>query len=313
YISDDGKTGTVIEINCETDFVAKNPEFKKFVQQIGEYILQSDVQDVSSLLASPWKHGEFTTVEEALKGKIALYGENMRIRRFVKFSSGEGKFLQKYVHGETSSTTARIAVLTEIEGELSDTTLEAAKNICMQITVNRPEFVSKEEIPESRISEEREIIKEQTIKAEEDEAKQKKLMQITGLAVAHAARALRETNGNLNAALEQLIEKGLIEDAGKLEAAKKATSETLTAASSKPEQVILKIVEGKLAKRVKEICLLDQVYIKDSELNVAQYLDKFNKENGVSIKVTRFAAFEKGEGIEKKEDNFADEVNKMIG
>ena len=228
-VSEDGKSGAVIEVNSETDFVAKNEEFKTFVENVANQVLKTNPKDVEELLAQPAMFEEGKTVQEALVGKIATIGENLSIRRFVRFES-EG-LVEKYIHGD-----GKIAVLVNMKK--GDSTV--AKDICMQIAAARPEYVRREEVPEERVAKEMEILKVQTMN------------------------------------------------------------------EGKPEAIAEKIVQGRIGKVYEEICLVDQVFVKDSSMKVSELLKQKDAD------VVEFARFEKGEGIEKKEENFAEEVMKQI-
>ena len=166
YVSEDGKVGAVVEVNSETDFVAKNEEFKTFVMDVAKQIVDKNPADVEALLASPAEFEEGKTVQEALVGKIATIGENLSIRRFVRFES-EG-LVAKYIHGD-----GRIAVLVN----MAKGTEEVAKDICMQIAAARPEFVKQEEVPAERVEKEMEILKIQTMNEGKPEAIAEKIVQ----------------------------------------------------------------------------------------------------------------------------------------
>ena len=228
-ISEDGKSGAIIEVNSETDFVAKNEEFKTFVENVANQVLKTNPKDVEELLAQPAMFEEGKTVQEALVGKIATIGENLTIRRFARFES-EG-LVEKYIHGD-----GKIAVLVNMKK--GDSTV--AKDICMQIAAARPEYVRREEVPEERVAKEMEILKVQTMN------------------------------------------------------------------EGKPEAIAEKIVQGRIGKFYEEICLVDQAFVKDSNMKVSELLKQKDAD------VVEFARFEKGEGIEKKEENFAEEVMKQI-
>ena len=229
YISEDGKVGAVVEVNSETDFVAKNEEFKTFVMNVAKQVVETNPKDVEELLAQEAKFEAGKTVNEALIGKIATIGENLSIRRFARFES-KG-LLEKYIHGD-----GKIAVLIN----MTSGDKELAKDLCMQIAAARPEFVKREEVPQERVDKEMEILKVQ---------------------------AMNE---------------------------------------GKPEAIAEKIVQGRVGKFYEEICLVDQVFVKDSSKKVSDLLKENNAE------VVEFARFEKGEGIEKKEENFAEEVMNQL-
>ena len=152
YISEDGKVGAVVEVNSETDFVAKNEEFQKFVMDVAKQVVEKNPATVEELLAQPSIAEEGKTVNEVLVNKIATIGENMSIRRFARFESNG--LVAKYIHGN-----GKIAVLVNMENGNA----ELAKDICMQIAAARPEFVSREEVPADRLEKEKEILKAQTM------------------------------------------------------------------------------------------------------------------------------------------------------
>ena len=229
YISEDGKIGVVVEVNAETDFVAKNEEFKTFVKDVAKQIAEKNPADVEALLEQTSIAEPDKTVKEVLTNKIATIGENMSIRRFERFETNN--LLESYIHGD-----GKIAVLVEIENG----TPELAKDICMQIAATRPEYLDRDAVPAERLAKEMEILK---------------------------AQAMNE---------------------------------------GKPEAIAEKIVQGRLGKFYSEICLVEQEFVKDSDIKVGKLVaDK-------GAKIIRFARFEKGEGIEKKEENFAEEVAKQI-
>ena len=229
YISEDGKVGVVVEVNAETDFVAKNEEFRNFVADIAKQVAQENPADVEALLNQKSIVETDKTVEDVLTNKIATIGENMSIRRFVRYETNN--LLESYIHGD-----GKIAVLVEMENG----THELAKDICMQIAAARPEYLDRESVPEERLAKEMEILK---------------------------AQAMNE---------------------------------------GKPEAIAEKIVQGRVGKFYSEICLVEQEFVKDPDIKVGKLVaDK-------GAKIVRFARFEKGEGIEKREENFAEEVAKQI-
>ncbi len=244
YVSEDGKTAAIVEVNSETDFVAKNDTFKSFVTAVVNQAAKTSAADIDSFLTEKWELDTSKTVKEELSSQIAIIGENMNIRRFQKIDAANG-FVESYIHGG-----GRIAVLVEIEcAAYNDIAKETAKNIAMQVAAIHPKYVRKSEIPKDYIEHEREILK---------------------------AQAMNENTG-------------------------------------KPENIIEKMIEGRLNKELKENCLIDQLYVKDGDLTVQKYLDNVSKEIGTPIAVKSFVRFETGEGLAKKEENFADEVAKQIG
>jgi elongation factor Ts len=236
-ISADGKNGFIVEINSETDFVAKNEQFVTFVNQVAELGLTHKAQTVEELKSLAWVDDASKTVEDVLTEKIATIGENLTIRR-VAFISTEGS-LAAYTHGG-----GRIVVIAEV-AEDGEKAKEVGRNIAMQIAAVNPEYISMDDVSEETKNKEKEILMHQ---------------------------AMNENPG-------------------------------------KPENIIEKMVSGRLNKQLKEICLLEQEYVKDPDLTVAKYVAN---ELGDAKKVKSFVRFETGEGIEKKEENFAEEVAKQI-
>ncbi|TDT61582.1 translation elongation factor Ts [Fonticella tunisiensis] len=239
YISEDGKVGAVVELNCETDFVAKNEEFVKLAKNLAKQAALSSASAVDELLNEKYIADNDITVKDAVTGLIAKLGENMTFRRFERFN-GENGIIADYIHGG-----GRIAVMVKLTADKAEGLNEVAKEISLQIAAANPQYITKEEVPQDVIEKEREIYRQQ---------------------------ALNE---------------------------------------GKPEKVIEKMVEGRIQKFYKEVCLVEQLWIRDQDLTIRKYLDNKSKELGTEIKVEKFVRFEKGEGIEKKEENFAEEVMKQ--
>lgn len=240
YTNDEGTVGVAIEVNSETDFVAKNTDFQSFVKLCGETVIEKNPQSVEELLKLKTENGK--TIEEVLQEKILTIGENIKIRRFKRF---EG-VVAGYVHAA-----GKIGVLVDFDVENkevtnTDTFKSFAKDVAMQIAAINPLYLVPEEIPADVIAHERKILKEQIV------------------------------------------------------------------GDGKPENIAEKIVEGRIGKYYKEVCLMNQAFVKDGNLNIEQYTQNISKELGTNIKIVSFVRFEKGEGIEKKEDNFAQEVAGMI-
>ena len=229
YISEDGKVGAVVEVNAETDFVAKNDEFKNFVKDVARQVVEKAPASVEELLAQSSITEPDKTVQEVLTNKIATIGENMSIRRFERFETSN--MLESYIHGE-----GKIAVLVEME----NATPELAKDVCMQIAAAKPEFLDRDSVPQERVDKEMEILK---------------------------AQAMNE---------------------------------------GKPAEIAEKIVLGRIGKFYGEICLVEQEFVKDPDIKVGKLVES------KGAKIVRFARFEKGEGLEKREENFAEEVAKQI-
>jgi len=233
--------GAIVEVNSETDFVAKNQDFINFVSQVASQALCSSAANVDGLASEPWAGGGMT-LGEALTQKIATIGENINIRRFVRFEAEGSGAVVDYIHGG-----GKVAVMAELSSEkICDALIEAGRNVCMQIAAMSPKFVSRSDIPEEFIAKEREILTQQAINE-----------------------------------------------------------------GTKPEFAGKK-VEGRLNKELKEYCLLEQEYVKDGELTVASYLKGVGDEIGSNVSVRRFVRFETGEGIEKKKEDFAEEVSKAM-
>lgn len=240
YISDDKKTGTVLEFNCETDFVALNEEFVAFADKLAKMVAETSVATVEELLNEKFD-GEATT-SESLKALIAKLGENMSIRRFTKFSVEKG-LVKSYIHGG-----GRIGVLVEVACEKDSEVLdEVAKEVCMQIAAANPLFLSKDDVDAESMEKEKEI---------------------------YRVQALNE---------------------------------------GKPENIVEKMVMGRIQKYFKEVCLLEQLWVKDGDKSINKFLEEKSKEVGSPITVTRFVRYERGEGIEVEKVDFAEEVARQMG
>ena len=166
YISEDGKIGSVVEVNAETDFVAKNEEFRKFVADVAKQVVEKNPKDVEDLLSQESIAEAGKTVQDVLTDKIATIGENMNIRRFTRFETTDG-MVEKYIHGD-----GKIAVLVEMKS--ADTAL--AKDICMQIAAARPEYLDRDSVPADRVEKEKAILKAQTMNEGKPEAIAEKIV-----------------------------------------------------------------------------------------------------------------------------------------
>ena len=234
----DDKVAAIVEVNSETDFVAKNDEFQGFVEAVANQVVDSEAADLDAFMAEPWEADTTKTVKDALIEKVAVIGENLNIRRFEKIVT-DGCVVD-YIHGG-----GRIGVLIEAEADVvNDEIKKCLKNVAMQVAAMSPKYTSRAEVSQEYMDHEKEIL---------------------------------------------------------LAAAKKENPE-------KPENIIEKMIIGRLNKELKEICLLDQAYVQDSDLTVAKYVEKVAKENNANVTVKRFVRFETGEGIEKKQEDFAAEV-----
>ncbi|MCI9257436.1 translation elongation factor Ts [Oscillospiraceae bacterium 42-9] len=239
-VSDCGKVAAVVEVNAETDFVAKNAEFQAFVKICAGTIIHQNPADVEALLQCKAEGSELT-VDALLKEKILTIGENIKVRRFDRF---EG-VVTSYVHAG-----GRIGVIVKFETSdeiaANDAFKTCAHNVAMQIAALNPEYLDEASVPAERVEKEKEIL------------------------------------------TQQIVDEG------------------------KPANIAEKIVAGRMGKFFKEICLVDQAYVQDGNLSVKQYVDGVAKELGGEIKIAGFTRFEKGEGLEKREDNFAEEIASMV-
>lgn len=245
-LSEDGKTGVVVEVNAETDFVAKNEKFQSFVREVAAQALKTNASDIDAFLAEKWELDPEKTVSQQLSAEISLIGENMHIRRFQKLHEENG-FVQDYIHAG-----GRIAVLLQVKSSLvNEAVRDMARNIAMQIAALKPKYTSRKEVDQAYLDSEKEIL----------------------LAAAK--------NEKPNA----------------------------------PEKVLLGMVEGRLNKELKEVCLLDQVYVRaeDGKQTVGQYVESVKKAENAEISLEGFVRYETGEGLEKKQENFAEEVAAQMG
>ena len=227
HVTEDGKVGAIVEVNCETDFVGQNENFQALAKSIAALIVETNPADVETLLASEL---DGKAVKDVVTEAIAKIGENISVRRFVRFESAEGK-VYSYIHAG-----GKIGVLVDMKGG----DLELGKDIAMQVAAANPQYLDRTEVPASELEHEKDILTEQ------------------------------------------------------------ARNE------GKPEKIIEKMVLGRINKYYKDVCLVDQEFIKDGDLTISKLLKSKNAE------VARFARFKLGEGIEKKQENFAEEVAAFI-
>ncbi len=247
-LSEDAKKAVVVEVNAETDFVAKNEKFRTYAADVAAQALKTGAPDMETFMEEQWEKDTSMTVKEALSTQISIIGENMNIRRFQQVQEPEG-FIASYIHGG-----GKIGVLVDVETDvINDAVREMAKNVAMQAAALKPRYTSRDEVSENFIEHEKGILMAQ-IQNDPKEA-------------------------------------------------------------SKPEKVINGMIQGRINKELKEICLLDQIYVKaeDGKQSVAQYVAQVAKENSAKITVKRFIRFETGEGMEKKNEDFAAEVAKQMG
>lgn len=237
------KVGVVLEVNAETDFVAKNDMFVNFVKEIADVIINENPADVAALLNCKMPDGK--TVEESRQDKVLVIGENIQVRRFERYAG----VCSAYVHG---GGTHGVLVLLDTTDDVAANPVCAAfgKDIAMQIAAANPAYLCEAEVPAEVILHEKEILLAQ------------------------------------------------ISNDPKM--------------ASKPEAVKVKMVDGKIGKYYKENCLLDQAFVKDNEIDIAKFVANTSKEVGGEIKIVKYARYEKGEGIEKRVDDFAAEIASMV-
>ncbi|AVP53722.1 elongation factor Ts [Clostridium tetani] len=241
YIAEDKKNASIVEVNCETDFVAANEEFKGLVANIAKQAANTKAEDVDSFVEEKYIGSEEGTIKDAVTALVAKLGENMSVRRFKQLSVENG-IIESYIHGD-----GKIGVLVELECEKESEVLsEVAKDVAMQVAAVNPPFLDRTFVDEETLDKEREI---------------------------YRVQALNE---------------------------------------GKPEKIVDKMVEGRIQKYYKENCLVEQVWVRNSDYTIDKYVKEKSKEVGADIKVANFVRFEKGEGIEKKEEDFAEEVKKQM-
>ncbi len=291
--SEDGKTAAIVEVNSETDFVAKNDEFISFVEGLAKLALEAESDDIEAFKAMPF---EGATAGEALTAKIAKIGENMSIRRIDKAS---GEVLATYLHGG-----GNIGVIVAADGADNDANREALKNIAMQVAAMNPQYVSRDEISEDELSSLRKITLESALNDPFTLPKPllngllDKVEDVWDKADVDILAEKRADKGfNFNYLPNFLSDEAKTRLAGLAIAAKMEITES---------KMFKSLLEGRINKQLKEICLLDQVYVRaeDGKQTVAQYLGSVDK----ALTLKKVIRFEVGEGIEKKEENFAEEV-----
>lgn len=245
-LSEDEKNAVVVEVNAETDFVAKNEVFRTYAANVAAQALKSNAANIDEFMAETWEKDPSLTVKEALALQISIIGENMNIRRYEKVAVENG-FVSSYIHAG-----GKIGVLVVVETDVvNDSVKEMAKNVAMQAAALKPLYTSRDEVDAEYIAKEKEIL-------------------------------------------------------------------TVAAKNEKPDandKIIEGMVMGRINKELKEICLLDQVYVKaeDGKQSVAKYVESVAKANESNIRIVKFVRFETGEGMAKKEENFAEEVAKQMG
>lgn len=241
YISDDKKTASILELNCETDFVAVNDLFVALSNGLAKQVAASNVETVEALAEEKFEN-EDLTVKEKVTELIAKLGENMNLRRFKKLNVDNG-VIESYIHGG-----GKIGVLVKLQCEKdSEELVQIAKDVAMQVAATNPIALNRDGVDNETLEKEKEI---------------------------YRVQALNE---------------------------------------GKPEKIVDRMVEGRINKYYKENCLVEQVWVKNGDYTITKYLQEKSKEIGAEITVADFVRFEKGEGIEKKEEDFAEEVKKQMG
>ena len=247
-LSADEKSAVVVEVNAETDFVAKNEKFQTYAADVAAQALNTSAADMDAFMEEKWEKDPSMTVKEALSSQISIIGENMNIRRFEQVKEENG-FVASYIHAG-----GKIGVLVDVETDVvNDAVKEMARNVAMQCAALKPQYTDRSEISADFIEHEKSILMAQIMNDPKE--------------------------------------------------------------ASKPEKVFQGMIQGRINKEMKEICLLDQVYVKaeDGKQSVSQYVAEVAKANGAKIAVKKFVRFETGEGMEKKNEDFAAEVAKQMG
>ena len=247
-LSADEKSAVVVEVNAETDFVAKNEKFQTYAADVAAQALNTSAADMDAFMEEKWEKDPSMTVKEALSSQISIIGENMNIRRFEQVKEENG-FVASYIHAG-----GKIGVLVDVETDVvNDAVKEMARNVAMQCAALKPQYTDRSEISADFIEHEKSILMAQIMNDPKE--------------------------------------------------------------ASKTEKVIQGMIQGRINKEMKEICLLDQVYVKaeDGKQSVSQYVAEVAKANGAKIAVKKFVRFETGEGMEKKNEDFAAEVAKQMG
>ncbi len=244
-VADDKKSAAIVEVNSETDFVAKNEKFQNYVARVAAQALATSNTELDAFMAEPWIDDASVTVEQALSQMVAVIGEKLSIRRFQKVVNEAG-MIASYIH-----MGGKIGVLVNLDTTAGDAAAECAHNVCMQVAALKPQYTDRSEVDNDYIEHEKEILKAQIMNDPKE--------------------------------------------------------------SKKPEKVIQGIIQGRISKELKEICLLDQVYVKaeDGKQSVGKYVEAVAKEIGAPVKVKGFVRYETGEGLQKREENFLEEVAKQ--
>ena len=305
-VVDGDQVAAVVEVNSETDFVAKNETFQEFVTAVAKQALATDAADIDAFLAEAWNEDASKTVKDALVEKVAVIGENLTIRRFEKVAATNGCVVS-YTHGG-----GRIGVIVEAETDVvNDNIKEALTNVAMQVAALNPTYATSEEISADELAKMREI----TIDSALNDSFSLPMPILKGL-LEKAVNdkvwsdediAIYEEKKDTMKYLPNFLSKEAKASLAELALADKATIVD--------NKIFGGLVDGRISKQLKEICLLDQTYVKaeDGKQSVGKYIEQVAKENGAALKVKKFVRFETGEGIEKKVEDFAAEVAAQLG
>ena len=241
FITECGKVGVVVEVNCETDFVAKTDNFINFSKNVAKHIAYANPADIDALMAQKFVDDETKTITDLVSDATVSIGEKISIRRFARYETNKGA-VESYIH-----MGSKIGVLLLVENDneasiASETFKTFYHDVALQIAAAKPSYVKKEEVPAENLAKEREILR---------------------------AQALNE---------------------------------------GKPEKIVDKMVDGRIQKYYKEVCLIEQPFVKDGDKSISQLTAEVAKEIGANLNIVSFERFERGEGIEKRKDNFAEEI-----
>lgn len=236
YISEDGTVGVIVEVNCETDFVAKTDNFISFCNNVAKHIAKANPADVDALLIQAFVDDASKTVSDLVSEATVAIGEKISIRRFARYETTG--VVSTYIH-----MGGKVGVLVEVSTDKQDDEIKVfAHDLALQIAAAKPEAVRREEVDAAKLEKEKEILR---------------------------AQAINE---------------------------------------GKPEKIVDRMVEGRIEKYYKEVCLLEQPFVKDGDKSIKGLMAEVAKATGANLDVVRFARFERGEGIEKRQDNFAEEI-----
>ena len=241
YITENASVGVIVEVNCETDFVAKTDNFINFSKNVAKHVALANPADVDELMNQKFVDDESKTITDLVSDATVSIGEKISIRRFARYETDKGA-VESYIH-----MGGKIGVLLLVENDNAESiATETFKtfyhDVALQIAAAKPSYVKKEEVPAENLAKEREILR---------------------------AQALNE---------------------------------------GKPEKIVDKMVDGRIQKYYKEVCLIEQPFVKDGDKSIAQLTAEVAKEIGANINIVSFERFERGEGIEKRKDNFAEEI-----